>query len=317
MKQGLQKGMSLLMGAMIATASALPSLAWAQAADDNAPSAPVALNEDVQNEATPGLQSNQAVATQGNETAVKVGEEPPKATSSPVSPGPVTSSSANMRRKPSTIFAFGFGQIQDLSEYNLYERLYGAKTNMYFLQSGYYFYSNEVDVGFSAKFGYYHDRGHPLTSIQGLEIPVKGNLPDSAVTDPKQSIDLTLIPLQALLELAYSPFPVSRRIVFRGWLGPEFLFVQEALRPNLPDNTTPPEGSSLVSKGWNRGLVTGAMISVSISGIESRSDYALGSMGIDRIYISPFLEIVKTTSDKMGNYDRKIYGINITFEGLR
>ncbi len=235
----------------------------------------------------------------------------------PHSPSTQTSEPSYQRRKPSTILSFGLGQIQDMGKYDLYDRLYGAPAKMVYLQTGYYLYTFGIDIGVSARFGYYSDRGHPLKTLLGLDTPIRGKLPASAVTNPKQNIELTQIPVQALLELAYSPFPVSRRIVLRAWIGPEFLFVQEVLKPNLPANVPVPEGTSLVSKGWNRGLATGAMISISVNGIESRSDYALKSIGIDRTYISPFIEIVKTTSDKMGNSDRKVYGINLSFEGLR
>ena len=221
------------------------------------------------------------------------------------------------RRKPSTIFAFGVSQLTELGKYDLYERLYGSKGKMLFFQSGYYLYTYGVDLGISTKVGYYNDKGHPLQSLSDLTVPIEGNLPATAAVDQKQNIELTLIPVQARLELAYSPFPVSRRITLRGWIGPEFTFVQEALRPNLPSTADIPAGTSLVSKGWNQGLVTGAMISVSLNGIEARSDFALRSIGIDRTHLGLFYEVMKTTQDKMGNYDRKEYGINFTFEGLR
>ncbi|MBC7660388.1 MAG: hypothetical protein H7249_11870 [Chitinophagaceae bacterium] len=222
-----------------------------------------------------------------------------------------------IRRRPSSLLSFSLAKVQNLGENDHYQRLYGTPNKMGFIQTGYYVYSNQVDIGFSAKFGYYNASGHPLTSLSGLSVPVKGDLPDSVQVDKKQSITMTLIPVQALFEAAYSPFPVSRRITFRGWIGPEFTFVQETLKPNLPTTTTAPAGTSLVSKGWNQGIVTGGMVSISITGVESRSDYALKSIGVDRTYISPFVEYMKTTNDKMGNLDRKIYGISITFEGLR
>lgn len=330
MKLGLRKGKSLLVAALFGMAanSAHPAYAFTQDADtiQGEEALPPPLSDEIQDEPNPTLEARDTPApnpTPDSESVEEkkeevVTESPEPNSAEAKTEAPVLKSDTSyVRRRPSSIFAFGLGQVQEMGEYNHYERLYGAKGKMGILQTGYYVYTYGVDIGFSAKFGYYHDNGHPLTSLSNLDVPVKGNLPDTAVIDPKQNIELTLIPVQALLELAYSPFPVSRRIVFRGWAGPEFLFVQEALKPNLPDNQTAPDGTSLVSKGWNQGMVTGAMVSISINGIESRSDYALKAIGVDRLYISPFVEIVKTTNDKMGNYDRKVYGINLSFEGLR
>lgn len=225
------------------------------------------------------------------------------------------------RRRPGSLFGFSVGRNQEIGEYNHYEKIYGRMENMNSLQMGYFFYTFGIDVGVSARFGYFNAKGDPLRSFtqngETLERPLDRDIPDSFETDPDQKVELTLIPVQALLELAYSPFPVSRRVVLRGYIGPEFLYVQEVLKANIPSTESIASGLQLVSKGWNRGIVTGAMLSFSISGIEARSDYALKSIGVDRTYISPFMEIVKTTDDKMGNYDRKSYGISLQFEGLR
>lgn len=225
------------------------------------------------------------------------------------------------RRKPSTLFGLGIGKPQEIGKYNHYEKIYGKIETIKQMQMGYFFWSNYIDVGVSAKFGYFNAAGNPLKSLTSgdttLATPLKGDIPDNFQTDPRQKVDLTLIPIQTLLEFAYSPFPVSRRIVFRGYIGPEFLYVQETLKPNIASTDEIPQGTQLVSKGWNQGLVTGAMVSICINGIEARSDYALKSIGVDRIYISPFMEVVKTTNDKFGNYDRNVYGISLQLEGLR
>ena len=225
------------------------------------------------------------------------------------------------RRKPSTLFGVGIGRPNLIGKYNHYQKIYGKFEKMLSLQMGSYLYTYGIDFGLSAKFGYFNAGGSPLRSLTAndvtLETPLKRDIPENFQTDPNQKVELTLIPVQTLLEVAYSPFPISRRIVLRAYAGPEFLYVQETLKPNIPSTETVPAGTQLVSKGWNRSLVTGAMISISINGIEARSDYALKSIGVDRTYISPYIELVTTTNDKMGNYDRKIYGISLQFEGLR
>ncbi len=225
------------------------------------------------------------------------------------------------RRAPSTLFGVGLARNSAIGEFNHYDRIYGKPENIGYFQLGYFLYTYGIDLGLSARFGYLNSKGAPLRSLtadgQTLETPLEGDIPSNYQTDSRQRVELTLIPVQTLLEVAYSPFPVSRRIVLRGYIGPEFLYVQEVLKPNIPSTQSVPAGTQLVSKGWNRGLVTGAMVSICISGIEARSDYALKSIGVDRTYISPFMEIVKTTNAKYGNYDRNSYGISLQFEGLR
>ncbi len=221
------------------------------------------------------------------------------------------------RRRPSHFLSFGLGKVGDIGKYNHYDKLYGRTNKTGFFHAGYFLYTAAVlDLGLSGRFGYYSAKGHPLTSLNGQSTPVNGDLGD-VQTDSRQSIELTLVPVDILFNLAFSPFPVSRRLVIQGWIGPEFTFVQETLKPNIPSSSTVPANSSLVSKGWDQGIVTGVMLSISINGLEARSDYALKSIGIDRTYIGPYYEIVKTTNDHMGNYDRKEYGLSFIFQGLR
>lgn len=224
------------------------------------------------------------------------------------------------RRAPGAYFGLGLGKVTDLGKYNHYKIFYGSEKNMMLLHSGYYFFTKVVDFGASLKLGYYQATGHPLASLAslgGLQPPIKEDLPANTVTDPNQKLELTLIPAQLLLNLAYSPFYQSRRLVLRGWFGVEFLRVEETLSADIPPDVSNSGVSKFTQSGWNQGVVTGGMLSISLSGLEPRSDYALRSMGIDRVYLSPFFEIVTTTDDKMGNYDRKTYGILIDFEGLR
>lgn len=283
-----------------------------------------AADNEVQDEADPTLETPQDVpgpVASSDEPVPQTATVAPEDEPIPEPESPTTIPETRSRRKPSTLFALGIGKPQEIGEYNHYEKIYGKIETIKQVQMGYFFYSYFIDVGVSAKFGYFNASGHPLKSLSSgtdrLETPLKRDIPDNFATDPNQKVELTLIPVQTLLELAYSPFPVSRRIVLRGYIGPEFLYVQETLKPNIPSTASVPTGTQLVSKGWNRGLVTGAMISISLNGIEARSDFALKSIGVDRTYISPFYEIVKTTNDKFGNYDRKIYGISLQLEGLR
>lgn len=221
------------------------------------------------------------------------------------------------RRRPGAYVGLGVSRANEVGNLNYYEVLYGKKENQFNFFAGYYLYSYLVDFGLGTNVAYYSARGNPVKAIPGQSVPISGRLPAETVIDKGQEIELTLIPVQVLAQLAFSPF-ASRRIVLRAWAGLEQLYVQESLKPKLPsDANLSSDAKTYVNRGWNSGTVYGAMISISLSGLEPRSDFALKSLGIDRTFISPFIEIVKTNDAKMGNFDRQAYGIAFNFESLR
>ncbi len=220
------------------------------------------------------------------------------------------------KRRPGAFLGFSWAAVSDIGETNQYKVLYGDEKKELGFFAGYYLWTYLFDFGLAGKFGYYRASGHPVTGIDRNSLPIKGDLPASITADPSQSMELSLLPIQVLGNIALSPF-ASRRVVLRAWFGPEFLYVQESIKPDLPSTVSGGSDSSFVNKGWNQGFVYGAMLSIGITGLEARSDYAMRSIGIDRTYISPFLEVIKTNDDKMGNFDRKNYGIAFNFESLR
>jgi len=219
------------------------------------------------------------------------------------------------RRRPGATFGFAVARPASIGKYNHYDYLYGKKRTHPTFYAGYYLGSYFFDLGLVGRMGYYHAKGHPLKSREGLTLPLKGDLTDQQ-KDYDQTLGLTLIPVQGTVELALSPFK-TRWVVLRGWVGYEQLYVTETIEPNLPSSTSSTSKATYTSSGSNTGLVTGAMLSISLTGLAPRSDYSLGSLGVDRLYLSLYGDIAKTTHDKMGNFDRKTYGIAFSFEGLR
>lgn len=227
-----------------------------------------------------------------------------------------SSTPPEIRRKPGAFLGFSLAAVSDLGENNQYNVLYGDEKRELGFFAGYYLASYIVDLGLGLKLGYYNATGHPVTGLDRSQLPISGNLPENTEVDSSQEMELTLLPVQLLGNVAFSPFG-SRRLVVRAWFGPEWLYVQESVKPDLPSSVGVGATSGFVNKGWNQGTVMGAMLSISITGLEARSDYAMRSIGIDRTYISPFFEVIKTTNDKLGNFDRKDYGIAFNFESLR
>ncbi|HYX34048.1 MAG TPA: hypothetical protein VE954_13120 [Oligoflexus sp.] len=217
------------------------------------------------------------------------------------------------RRRPGATFGFGATRPEKLGKFNHYNYLYGKEKVSPHFYGGYYLFSYLVDFGLVGRVGYYHAEGHPLAARP--ETPLKRDLVDE-LKDENQKLGLTLIPTQLALEVAISPFK-TRWVVFRGWMGMEYLYVQETIEPDLPSTSTTDTASTYTSSGWNQGIATGVMASFSLTGLDARSDNSLRSLGVDRYYLSFFLENVTTTRDKFGNFDRKNYGIAFSFEGLR
>jgi hypothetical protein len=232
-------------------------------------------------------------------------------------PAPAESSGFNLvegRRRPGATFGFGAFRPESIGKYNHYEYLYGKEKVAPYFYGGYYLFSYVVDLGIVGRVGYYHAEGHPLAD-RPVDLPVKRDL-QTERKDNNQKLGLTLIPTQLTAEIALSPFK-TRWLVFRGWMGMEYLYVQETVEPNLPSTATTSSASTYTNSGWNEGLVTGVMASFSLTGLDTRSDKSLRSLGIDRYYLSLFAENITTTRDKFGNFDRKNYGIAFSFEGLR
>lgn len=219
------------------------------------------------------------------------------------------------RRRPGATFGFTVAKPQQIGVYNHYDYLYGKKNYSPGFYGGYYLGSYFLDFGVVGRTSYYHAEGHPLASRKDLDLPLKGNLTDQA-KDKNQKLALTLIPLQVAAEVALSPF-TTRWVVLRGWMGYEQLYVQETVDASLPNAGGTNEGGTYANTGWNAGRALGWMVSFSLTGLEARSDNSLRSLGIDRYYLSFYGENVKTQTSKMGNFDRKIYGIAFSFEGLR
>ncbi len=218
------------------------------------------------------------------------------------------------RRRPGATFGFGATRPDNIGKYNHYEYLYGKERWSPYFYGGYYLFSYLLDIGLVGRVGYYHAEGHPL-AVRPADLPLKRNLENEA-KDRNQKLGLTLIPTQVSAEVALAPFK-TRWVVFRGWMGMEYLYVQETIEPDLPSNATSSSSSTYTNSGWNQGLVTGVMASFSLTGLDTRSDNSLRALGVDRYYLSLFAENVITTNDKFGNFDRKNYGIAFSFEGLR
>lgn len=222
----------------------------------------------------------------------------------------------DQRRKPGGIFGLGVYRPEHIGKYQNFETLYGNTRYQPEFYAGYYLLSYFADIGLMFRGAYYTASGHPISSRKNLEIPNTKSL-DNVSLDKNQELKLVLIPLQLVGELAISPLPV-RWLVLRGFWGYEWLYVQESIEPRIGSaKSVDRESTSYAVAGYNEGMVLGATLSLSLTGIEPRSDYALQALGLDRMYINLSQSNVSTVKDKMGNFDRKGLSISFSFEALR
>ena len=89
-----------------------------------------------------------------------------------------------------------------------------------------------------------------------------------------------------------------------------------AVLSELPLDTPPAaKPDALTNKGWKNGTVVGASANILLNPIdESAAASMRGSMGLGYIYLSPYMEIVRTSSKEGASFGRTTYGLGFTFE---
>ena len=218
-------------------------------------------------------------------------------------------------------FGLGLAHIAAIgNEYNHYEKLFGSPSiypeiwgEYSPLHLGWGF---EVSLGIHL--GIYRDTGKSVRRTDDLEISSGGlgrDIRDDEI-DPSQKSVLTLIPVQGVVSLGYTPFN-SRFIVANVWSGIGFTYVENTTKAALSTDIDQSDVKPYINSGWNREKVTGASISFDLSGISAWDTYSLKVHGIEAIYITPYYQTVTTIKNKVGKYDRRMMGLMFTFETRR
>ncbi|MFW7377871.1 MAG: hypothetical protein ACOH5I_03565 [Oligoflexus sp.] len=216
-------------------------------------------------------------------------------------------------RKRGYHFGIGIAQPQNFgSQYNHYEKLFGKPKIHPTVWGEYYFFNLGVDFGFRSAISYYTARGYAAKDLNVADFPLEQDITDNQV-DRTQESQLTLIPVQAAGTISFSPFR-ARWVVFQGWYGMQWVYVQNTMYSKASENQ---KGSTYLNSGWNEEQVYGAAISFDLSWIDARSTYSMRVFGISGLYLTPFMEVQKSTSSEFGVYDRENYGLMFTFETLR
>ena len=172
-----------------------------------------------------------------------------------------------------------------------------------FLGVNYNYFRKYFSLGGGVKLGFYKDRGNPSLSK------------DEYIKDNSTKLTRPLFPMQANLSIGITPFfdkfyfIPKKLITFRGWFGVEYLYGQEQRSSGDED--------AYVDKVRLTSLVYGISPWILISFLDQRTSNTLYVINVKSIYISPYMEWTRTLNhSKEVDYDRKIFGVALTFETL-
>ena len=196
-----------------------------------------------------------------------------------------------------------------------YKELYGSPSVYPVFAADWFAWDWYVTFGISLRTGVYTADGKAAkTSTTPAETTA-----ETLSKDETSSTALTLIPGQLALAAEFTPFP-WKWMVFDGWYGVERLYFQETrsgataksglLRPLATSATS----EALTNTGFKTGIVYGGAVNIMLNALDEQSIQSMrGSMGLASIYLSPYIEFVKQTSDGV-DFSRVNRGITFTFE---
>lgn len=199
---------------------------------------------------------------------------------------------------------FGFARPSFSSAIEHYDELYGNPQFYPTIAFDRAFWNLYVTIGLGGRFGIYKESGFAADSSSG-----------EVTKDKESDNELTLIPLQAVAIAHMSPVP-GRWLVLNFWAGPENLYVQEIRNPIKGEGSASESTDAVyVNSGWNLGVVSGASASIRLDPLEDESVSSLSILGFRSVYITPFIEVVKSTKGT-GLFSRRNAGILFTFESM-
>jgi hypothetical protein len=196
-----------------------------------------------------------------------------------------------------------------------YKDLYGSPSVYPVFAADWFAWDWYVTFGISLRTGVYTAEGKAAKTATNTA----DSTTDSLAKDETSSTTLTLIPGQLALAAEFTPLP-WKWVVFDGWYGVERLYFQETragataktslLRPLATSATS----ESLTNNGFKTGIVYGGALNIKLNALDEQSIQSMrGSMGLASIYLSPYIEFVKQTSDGV-DFSRTNRGITFTFE---
>lgn len=258
-------------------------------------------------------------APETNNETVAAPSETPEASSA-------SSSNTSLRREPG-IYGSDFGSFRvglgagrptfDEKVVKYYDDLYGKPSIHPDLFLDYNLFDWYLTLGVGARFRYYRATGYAAQTSN----PTGDTLSDAEI-DRNSDVELVMIPVQGVVTAEITPWRTSF-FTLNAWTGVERMFVQETRHPKeggtssfAAATTDDDSNETYVSKGWNTASVVGASVSLRLDYFDRASVNSLAIMGFRSVFLTPYMEIVKTQKAEMGKWDRRILGLLFTFESI-
>ncbi len=208
-----------------------------------------------------------------------------------------------------------------------YKELYGNPRGFPMLNVDYFPFDFPVTAGLGLRMGYYTDEGFTAKPVTSKD---KKDYDASDVTEDRNGpASMTLIPLQIGISAEFSPFE-RKWIVLDAFLGYEKLYWWETR--TVTSESKPSTGATpaailaeaagtddaLVNKGEKSATVLGLALNILLNPIDEATALAArGTLGIGSVYLSPYLEIVRTLAKENASFGRTSMGLGFTFESAR
>jgi len=77
---------------------------------------------------------------------------------------------------------------------------------------------------------------------------------------------------------------------------------------------------TLTNVGWRNAIVVGAAANILLNALDEESSASLRNIGIGGIYLSPFMEWIRTVGQPAGStfsFGRNVIGLAFTFETVK
>jgi hypothetical protein len=312
-----------------AAADPVESNSSAVAPTDEAASQPIEPKSEV-------AQDSSQEAAQAEESAEEAEEETVVAPASPASSeisakvqtNEADQSSANSSRS-ATVGTYG-GRIFGRHKIQLaanrptfnegqkcYEKFYG-KPETHISFSGEWFPLDWwINPGLYTRLGVYSVRGK---AVSGSSEATASSNCESLTVDENSSTSLLFMPIQVGAKIQFSPFR-RKWLVVDYWTGAELDWWQET-RNEVASILSPTAllaaDQVYTTTGRKRSISAGASVHLLLNPLDERTVRSMiDTMGLGYVYLSGFMETVKSTSEDGLTFGRKVLGIGFTFEAYK
>jgi hypothetical protein len=200
-----------------------------------------------------------------------------------------------------------------------YDKLYGKPQSHFSMGGDWFPLDWWVNPGVMMRMGMYSVRGKAVKGVTTGSTTVDC---DSLTVDDNSRTTLLFIPIQLGGKIQMSPFS-KKWLVLDLWTAGEYGWWQET-RDNTSTASinlaTETDKSSRVytNTGRKSAISTGLSAHILLNTIDERSVRSMiDTMGIGYVYLTGFMETVKSTSTKGLSFGRNVLGIGFTFETVK